>query len=425
MSTVSKKSLGKLYIEKKTPHEWLVFLLFILPFTFGTLTGIFHIPDAIKFSLDVILVFLSIIVFHNRFMLVKKDLKPLIISVLVFLTYTALTYCFNYQSPFYFIWGARNTFRFYVAFFIFSIFTSEEWAEKLFKLLDIVFWINFFVSIIQFVLLGVKQDYLGGIFGTMGGTNGYTLIFLCIIVSRSLLLTFNAQEKTLICVLKITASLLVAAMAEMKFYYIAFIIILAITSVLTKISRKKIILLIISIIGILLGSVLLSVLFDEFENFISLKNIWDAATKENYASQKDINRLSAIITLSKNYVTTIHEQLFGLGLGNCDTSSISIFNSKFYQTHSFLHYTWFSSAMLFLENGIFGLIMYFSFFFICGFSAFKKIREKTGNLIFCQMAIVMAVMCCIFTVYNSSLRIDSAYMAYFVLALPFMSSVSS
>lgn len=418
-------SYTKISIEKKNVPQWIIFFILFYPFAFGLLTETLRLPSFIKFASDAFLAFLCVVfVLRGQLKINKKNL-PLVIAVSAFFVYTLVVYCFNFQSPFYYLWGLRNTFRFYIAFFFFITYIDDASAKDYLCLFDILFWINFFVSLFQFFFMGVRQDYLGGIFGTRGGTNGFTLIFFCIIITRSLILYFNGMEKTHKSLLKIIASLLIAAMAEMKFYFLAFIIMLIIASAITKFTKKKFFLILISILFIAIGVTLLSFLFDEFDNFISIESIIESATKENYSSANDINRLSAIFTLAKNYITSIPSRLFGLGLGNCDTSEIPMFNSVFYQNHSSLHYTWFSSAILFLETGIIGLVLYFSIFFICIALAHKNIKQRKGNLVFCQMTIIMAVMCCIITVYNSSLRLECGYMAYFVLTLPFISVESA
>ena len=122
----------------------------------------------------------------------------------------------------------------------------------------------------------------------------------------------------------------------------------------------------------------------------------------------------------KNYVTEPLQQIFGMGLGNCDLSELSIFNSTFHQKYEFLHYSWFSSAMMFLETGFVGIAIYISFFVICLKRAVSDLKSGMGNKLFCQLTVIMAVMCIVLFFYNSSLRIESAYMVYFVLALPFM-----
>ena len=412
----------RLKIKKRSFSEWLALFVFFFQFSFGLLFEVFYIPSALKYLIDVSLIAFLFIFGFKRQLMINRKISPLVTIVVLFFVYTLIVYCFNFQSPFYYIWGVRNNFRFYIAFFAFAMCINSETADGVLKCLDILFWINFIVSILQYIFLDIHPDHLGGIFGTWGVTNAYTLIFFMIVISKSLLQTFNGREKVWKCILKCAASILVAAMAEMKFYFVIFVILLVLTSLITKLSRRKFVIVIISSIIVMLGSLLLVYFFEEFDGFFSIKSIWKLATQEHYSSTKDINRLSAIFVLMKNYITNPLQQIFGMGLGNCDLSDVSIFNSVFYQKYSFLHYSWFSSAMMFLETGFIGMAIYLSFFAVCFVSALRQLKKGTGNRLFCQMTIVMSVMSLALFLYNSSLRVESGYMVYFVLALPFISS---
>lgn len=419
-----ERKFGTLYIRKRTGCEWMVLLLFGLPFAFSLLTDIFRLPDFIKFSLDIILIALMIIMFTSGRFVFSKKTKPMLVIVMTFLAYTLITYMFHFQSPFYYIWGLRNNFRFYIAFFVFGVFVSYDDAKQWLKFLDVLFWINFVVMLFQFFILNHKQDFLGGIFGTDVGTNGFTLIFFCIIVSKSLLSVFNGTEAVWLCIIKSLVTLLAAAMAEMKFYYFVFIVVLLITSLMTKISKKKVLMLIVGILFVIIGSNLLTALFG-FEDFLSLEGIWEYATKENYASDRDINRFSAIFTLSRNVMEDGVDRIFGLGLGNCDVSSIPIFNSQFHQNYGYLHYTWFTGPMVFLEMGIIGLCLYLSFFIGCFVFSVSQKKKGEGDLLFNQLAAVVSIVCILLTFYNSSLRVESAYIVFFILSLPFITKSDS
>lgn len=424
MNSAPKKLSLQLHIEKRSIQEWMALLVFVLPFTFGLLIEFLRIPDTISFVLEFTLLCLCIFCVRNRYIRINKSIRPLVYIVVGYVLYTLIAYIFNFQSPFYYIWGCRSTFSYYIAFFAFIAYISEDDAKKCLKFLDIVFWINFAVSLIQFYAFGVRQDYLGGIFGASGSTNAYTLAFLCIVVSKTLLSTFNGDEKNLSCVLKCVASLVLAAMAEMKFFYFAFIIILILSSVLTKFSVRKLWLIILSAICIAIGSLFLTTLFG-FEGFLSWENLIEYATKENYSSTRDLNRFSAIFTLSRTVLTEPYQRLFGMGLGNCDTSTVEIFHSTFHQSHSYLHYEWFSSVMVFLETGIVGLMIFLSFFVTVFVFALIQFKKNNTNKLFCQLAMILSVLSIIISFYNSAHRIYSAYMIYFILALPYIAEKSA
>lgn len=417
----SADSLLKLHIRKRNFREWLLLLMLLLPFMFAFFTEIVRLPLLIRYSMDAILFVLVFLMLRDKKIIVSSSIKPLMILVLIFFLYTLFTYLFNYQSVFYYIWGLRNTFSFYVAFFIFAVYLSQEEATLWLKILDVLFWIHFVLAIFQFSFLGVRQDYLGGLFGTTIGTNGYSIVFLCIVITKSLLCNFNGTEKPFVCILKCLAALTFAAMAEMKFFYIAFILMLILASVFTKFSKRKFVMIVVGIIGVAIGSVVLTGLFG-FEGFMSWESIWEFATKENYSSEDDLNRFSAIFTLSKTIVTEPAQRLFGLGLGNCDTSRVAIFNTPFFQQYQYLHYDWFSSVMMFLETGIIGLVLYISFFVTSAVLSHKQLKKANSNKLFCQLAFIMSILCVIISFYNSSLKIYCAYMVYFVLSLPFIRS---
>ncbi len=415
---------GNIYIKKKTFPEVLVFVVLIFPFLESFLTEFLPFPRAMRYILDVIIVVLLVSLFWKGRLDVNGNALPLLILVGLFFLYVLVTYIFSYQSPFYFLWGLRNYFRFYIAFFAFIMAVKENYAYYLLKLLDYLFWINAAVSLVQFFVMNVRQDYLGGLFGVYGASNGYSSVFFFIIVGKSLLSTFNGDEKPILCVLKCGTSLLIAAMAEMKFYFFCFILILFVTSFITRFTKRKFFIVFAAILSVMIFSVLLSNIFADGTSFLTIDKLWELATKDHYSSEGDLNRLSAIPTLMRNYVTEPIEQIFGLGLGNCDSSNISLFNTPFYQQHAYLHYIWFTSAILFLETGFVGLVFYILFFVICMIHCFRQMKRNSGNRLFCQMGIIMSLLSVILMFYNASMRVEAAYMIYFILSLPFISANS-
>ena len=111
-----------------------------------------------------------------------------------------------------------------------------------------------------------------------------------------------------------------------------------------------------------------------------------------------------------------------MGIGNCDTSAFSICNTPFFIRYESLHYSWFSSAFLYLETGFIGLGMNLAFYIVCLVLSCKKYNDESSNKLFCQISIIFSILCIILTFYNSALRKEVAYIAYFVLALPFVSN---
>lgn len=419
-----KSEFGKLHIKKRAISDWLALLILLVPFTFSFLTEFLGLPGVVRMSTDLLLFLVAIPVVHRSFtkgvLTVPKMTAPLAALAAIFFAYTLVTYMFNFQSPFYYVWGARNYLRFYIAFFVFIAFFSVDDANDCLKVFDILFWVHAAVTFFQFFVMGYSQDLLGGIFGVQKGCNGYVIFFMSIVVMKSLLSFMNGNEGTVICALKCGTSLLIAALAELKFFFFLFIIILVIAAVITRFSAKKAALMLFAGVFVIVAATILVSLFDSFENFLSIDYLISHIFRKNYASKEDLGRFTAIPTICKIFLTTLPEQLFGMGLGNCDTSTMPIFNTPFHNAYYDIHYSIFSVSFLFIETGFIGLALYVAFFVITLVKSVGMLRRGEGNLLFNQMALITSLLCFTFIFYNSSLRTEAGYMIYFVLALPFI-----
>lgn len=410
---------GTILIKKRTFPEWLTIWIAILPFLLGGFLDLLKLPSFVKYTADFAWIVVLAFMIFKRNIVLRKEWIPFLVFVLVFFIYTFVIYMFNFQSLFYYLWGLRNNFRFYVFFFALITFLTTDDIETLFKFFDFLFWVNVAVSLLQYFVLGYERDYLGGIFGIQSGVNGFAIIFFLMITCKSLLMYMSQKESALKCFSKCGVTLLIAALAELKVYYVLFLLILGMSALLTSFSWKKLVAILVCVIAAIFGSVLLTILFD-FDNVLSIKYIWELATQENYSQVGTVNRLSAIPTLIKTVVSEVDDRIFGMGLGNCDTSAFAICNTPFYMKYESLRYSWFTCAFLFLETGYIGLIIYISFFVMCYILSNKVLKSRQGNPIYCRMAMIMSVICVILTFYNNSLRAEAGYMSYFILALPFI-----
>ena len=409
----------KLQIEKKPIPYWLIMWIFALPLLWGTLFHLLALPALVKYTADVAWVSLLLLAVVRNNIQVERKVLPLAILVAGFFCYCLFLYLFNFQSIIYFLWGFRNNFRFYVFFFAVVLYLQERDADKIFRLLDILFWINFPVTLIQYFALGYKQDLLGGIFGVESGANASTILLFTIVLSRSLVRYMEREEKFVLCAVKCTVALFVSALAELKFFFVFFVIILVMAALLTSFSWRKLLVFIVCALLVSVASSLLVTLFG-FEDFMSLESIWENATQAHYSSDKTVNRLSAIPTLANTVVPDFGDRLLGMGLGNCDTSSFEICNTPFYRTYGYLQYTFFSIAFLFLEVGYVGLLLYVAFFTVCGVMIWNRIRRGRCNRLHGRVALIMAVLAHILVIYNSVLRAEAGYLVFFILALPFL-----
>ncbi len=417
---MGNKKLTNIYIRKRTVPEWFTSYLAVFPLFISFLIDFISLPSFIKYTADVVwILVLVIMLFLKRNVIFEKKVTPFIIYITGFFVLVSITYLFRFQSIAYFLWGIRNNFRFYVSFLAYSMFLDSFEVDGILKFFDYMFWINAVISFFQFFVLGYNQDYLGGVFGVDRGCNANSLVFFSIVISKSILSFINGKEKAWLCFLKCGVSLIIAAMAELKFYFIIFVIILVLAAIVTRFSVRKLILILSASFLFMLASTFMTAVFGEGSS-LSLDRIWELMTATSYATSKDLGRFTAIPTISQAFFDDINEKLFGLGIGNCDTSTFPVCNTPFYQTYYYLHYTWFSSAFLFLETGYIGLTMYLAFFVLCFFYARKQLKSVNVNSMYCQISMIISVVCVILTFYNSSLRMEVSYLLYFALSLPFI-----
>ena len=399
----------------------MMLFIFFFPAAQAFLTELLPIPDAIKFLCDGFLVLLLLKLFSQRFTKIDNYSMPFVVTVGLFFFITLVGYLFNYQSVFYYLWGLRNNIRMFVAFFAFAYLADWEDAKGWIKALDVLFVINFAVVILQY-FSGYGQDYIGGIFGTSKGCNGSLLIFLCIVFAKTILSFMRGEEKMSKCIFVSVVSLLVSTLSELKMFFILFVLILFMASFMTAHSIKKTLFFAFGAVLVVLFSTLLTVLYKDFTDFLSFDSLIKALTDTGYATDEDIGRFTALPVISQRFLPGFFRKLFGLGLGNCDSSSLSMFNTPFFKSHQTVHYSYFSYAFLFLETGFVGLALYASFFVASFFVSRKLKKLEMADEFACQMSIILSVISLILLVYNSSLRMEIGFMLFFVLALPIISA---
>lgn len=375
--------------------EILVFLPFFLAW----------LPGWAKFILDVVWVWMTVLAVRFRDAGTSEGLK---LWVILGLAVSAAVYLTRFQSVLYYLWGVRNNFRFYGAFFGFALLSDRE-REEIWRGLAGLFWVNFWLSIIQFFGFGLKGDYLGGLFGTEKGCNGASNLFFLVVAARSLVLAGEGREMGGVCLAKCAAALLAAALAELKFFFVEFGLILLILAVFGEKGKAVLWRQMGAFLALFVGIGVLYRCFPEFEGWLHPeKMLKTAGAKTGYASVGDLNRLNAFSEIDRRVFTAPWQKVFGLGLGNCDYSSgFDFLTSPFYRWYEGLHYSWMSHAFWYLEGGWVGVVFFFGFF----------VGIVLGQ--FHASAKLLAAMCLLVGVYNSSLRTEAAYVMYFALSEPF------
>ena len=131
-----------LCIKKRNLSEFFVLLIYILPFFFAFFFELLKFPTYIKYMLDIAwcMLLLTMIIRARLFQRINSQNIP--IWILLFFLYCSISYIYNYQSLFYFLWGVRNNFRFYVFFLACMIFLKKDDAKVFFLFFFNIIWYN-------------------------------------------------------------------------------------------------------------------------------------------------------------------------------------------------------------------------------------------------------------------------------------------
>ena len=378
----------------------------------------------VTYICDLLLIVLLVakITSNKQHILINKRIE--IIPIYCFMLFVIIGWIFNPAPIAMAIWGVRNYGRFFLYFVLSINILDAEDAEKMEDIFVGIFPIHIGVIAFQYIVEGLNQDRLSGIFGKETGGNGglmiYLAIMLCIIMAR--------YEYKKISLYKFVVYLLLilvnAALSELKFLFIVAVILLIWYLLMSKRKGRGMILALVFFILLYMGIQIFYAAFPEYANFLDIDNILkQASAQEVYASQFDVGRTAVFTKLTPIIERWAGKDALwiGIGLGNADYSSaVSFLNSAFYNAYEKIHYTWLSLGYLFVETGYLGIIAYTSFFVVMEICSIIRYQRKTTyrNLI----GTFFPFICLILLVYNSTLRSNFAYMIFAVLSWNIVSS---
>lgn len=412
-------------IRKKGAGLRMVSLLCIAPYLIASInSGFLGLPTFLKYFFDVLsFALLFLLVVNQKSLLKNTSTKVLLIWAISFFLYTGLVYIDRYQSVVYYIWGLRNNFRFYIFFFACIAYLSVEDIKNYLKLLDKLLVLNALIMVLQYFVFEKKGDFIGGLFGVTRGCNGYLNIFLSVVTVKATVFFFNKEEKGTVFIGKLGLVLISAVIAELKFFFFEFIVIILIASMVVRFSFGKLFIMLGAILAVVVCISLLGQIFPLYANFFTYDNIMDYVSvdgKAGYSFYGGFNRVGAISLANRRFLTTPDLRLFGLGLGNSDYSNVEAFVTPFYKLFGKLNYVWFSIPFMYLENGIIGLVFYIAFFLLVGIHARKQSKANCYDQKYRQITEVVAFCSILFMIYDVSLRTEAGFMVYMLLSFAFI-----
>ena len=350
----------------------------------------------------------------------SRGLRPVAMALLFFWVIATVSALLNAVSPVLYVWACRNTFRLFGILFCCVRLLDRDDVFGLVKFFIVFFWINLVVCAYQYFVLGTGQDNTNGLFGTGSGGNAM-MVILMFAVSALCLFGYSSRRKSMAeLIATLAACCFLAAIAELKVYYVLLALLIGLSVILNKPSFRNVAIVAFSLVALFAGVQLLETYNPDFVGFFSFDSIIESTSEGGYSSEGTLNRLSAVETLDVMFMNGAAERAFGLGFGAGQFTQF--FESPLYTIWGeVLHWTWFTDAAVFLETGYVGLAVYVAIFAIVAVQA-VRMRRRTGSDCWLVSACAsIAVLCLVLIVYNCSLTVDpSCYFIGVVLAFPYI-----
>lgn len=403
--------------------KWLLYIVLYFSLFYRFLCDYLGVPSAARFLIDFILIFLLFVAIVNK-KKINSVQKKIIQFLCVFFLYSFITYLLNYQSSIYLLYGFFFQYRYYLFFVLCIIFFNEKDVEHCLKGIDVLFYLNTIFVFIQYFEYGLFGDYLGGIFGYEQGCNAYLNSFLVVVLVIEGFNYLNKHGKLSSIILKLFISLSIAAIAELKIFFIEFIILMLFAIFFTGFSWKKVLISVLAVVGLISGYAVFSGMYSYAGDFLNIDTWIKLSTSSGYSSgysgTGEVNRLTFISVINDRILTTPFQRMLGLGLGNCSFSGSAIFNTPFYKLYSSLRYEWFTSSHLYLEQGYIGIFLFLGFFVNVIYWAQRLKKNLKERNIVCYYAQTISIIAFILFIYNNSLTSESGFLLYFMVSLPFI-----
>lgn len=415
------EKIGEILVRKGIWFQ----LIFVLLVHFG-ITAI-GVPKPVIYVMDIVTLGIGLLSVKRILDLNRSQAKGIVWYIGALVLYTFIVFVIRRQSLLYYLWGLRNTFRFFVFFLVCVCWMETKDIRDALKVFEIFVYLNVLVCSWQYWIAHMPFDNICGLFGVTTQGSGYMNVLLVIVTAAGVVQYLNKMISAKHFLFIIGSGVYISVISELKAYYIELALILFLAFLLhvpekKKISRQLMITALVCIVGMILIAVFTVALNPEYwQGFFLPQGIWEEVTRESgYSAQGDLNRMTAVRDI---FVHIFHggiQSVLGFGLGNCDYSGFAFLTTPFYQMYESLHYVWIHVAFLFLELGFIGLILYTLFFVLVGIRSWKNQRYGTAEeKMWNQAALIVGVCCVFFLFYNVCLRTEAAYMIFFILAVPY------
>lgn len=380
--------------------NFLIVLQLLISLLYGYLSTVSSVFSLIYYATDLInvlnLILMCQVLFRTNFRIEIRHSD--IIFLFLFVAYYGLSYLWGNAS----FYEAFIRYRYIFGSFLFYIVCTNYLDEKTYtfilKMLFIVQTLNLFLVFYQNQKLGLHPDFSNGIFGT-GYANGIQGTF-CLALSLLSIIYYLSNTWSLIkSVYLFGISAIICAIAEIKIYFVIFVVCAVFIFLFQKRNLKEQIRMLVISVGIALllylsYKVIEAILPNNLDTFFSLSRSLSYEQRTTYAG-----RTNTIPFVYNNvYNGHLIPSIFGMGLGTYNKSFI------------------YELGKTFSELGFVGLTLLYTFLILKIFTVFKRSKLSNEKLFVATFSIVVGLS---IVVWNA-LFVPPTYIVFFFLAISSM-----
>lgn len=376
-----------------------------------------ELPSYLRFFNDAIVLLLIARIVTKLSRLNAPQYKWILLDFFAFLVVVVVGVIGNLVPFRLVLWGGRNTFRFFVYFFCCVVYLKRKHIERIMNMLLVVQVLNLILCLYQYFVLDRWSDTLGGIFG-QGNTTG-TCGLCLLLVSYYFTMFLNNKTGLIRFIFSIVSSMIISAIAEQKALFIILGVALVMGVLLTGLSIRKVLAVIVCSIAFIIGLRILDNIASESFNVLSSFDDILEYSQTTYDEGYRLPRIGSFEIIDEKFFNeNWFNRAVGFGLGSCDFSSVQFFKSDFYIQYGFLNYRWFTHQWMFLENGYFGIITIVGFWIINAVSMlFYRRKSKPENRTIIDTSIICSITTIMLMWLGPTLKVDSGYIVYFSVAM--------
>lgn len=391
---------------------------------------VFHMPRSLFYVNDLLMVIAvigcSVHIQRKNMVALPKSLS--IVSVLL-LGATILSFILNQYTPLYYLWGFRNNFRAFLYFLCCCMCMNREDLNEICDMFVKLLPVNIVLCTIQYILainsgdqdvLKFVGDHVGGVFGNVKGCNRILNIYILFVFMWALTMYLKKEKNGMYFLLSFVGCAYLAILSELKILVLEFLIVAPVLVNLIKKGTSKVLYGFLFLFGFFAFTAYWAMTNPLIAAMLnSVDTIIDYSSADSYGTNA-VNRLTVIpVVYDVFFEGDIWKLLFGIGLGNADTSNFAFLSTPIAARYGYLRYNIFQSGFLFLEIGLVGMALFIAFFVVnyLSFTRYIKKAENLDPLVYIGGVFNLVAILCIF--YNTSLRSEvSNYITFFILAMP-------